>query len=205
MHTRKRRKAESATPNLTPMIDVTFQLLIFFMLCTRFITPQGGFEAELPKKQGLEPMPTDVPDQALTIYCEWSPDAQAGSYVIAQDARGRVAVPDSYLELRNAVPLRAERPARKVERKAEYTRAFDALVASLQQFESQRADLTSYEISFARDPARGAESGTAPWAYVTLAIDAVTKRNQQRVDAGEEPLPVNFKFADSLMRYSTPG
>ncbi|MHC4841980.1 MAG: ExbD/TolR family protein, partial [Planctomycetota bacterium] len=36
---RKKKKRENdakASPDLTPMIDVTFQLLIFFILCTRF-------------------------------------------------------------------------------------------------------------------------------------------------------------------------
>jgi biopolymer transport protein ExbD len=204
MHTRKRRQGESATPNLTPMIDVTFQLLIFFMLCTRFITPQGGFDAELPRKQGLDPTLAELPDEPLTIYCEWEPGAQAGSYVVAIASRARLAVADSYLAIGDVVPLPSETTGQKHDRKAEYTRVFDALVSGLAQYERQPGNPTSYEISFAQDPARGAAYGTAPWAYVTLAIDAVTKRNKQRAHAGEPALPVNFKFADSRMRFSTP-
>jgi hypothetical protein len=205
MRTRKRRQDERATPNLTPMIDVTFQLLIFFLLCTRFTTPQGGFDAELPNKHGLDPTLAEVPGEPLTIYCQWDPRAQAGSYVVALASRARLAVADSYLAMGDVVPLLSEPADRKRDRKAEYTRVFDALVSGLIQFERQSGEPTSYEISFAQDAARGAASGTAPWAYVTLAIDAVTQRNKQRADADQPALPVNFKFADSQMRFFTPG
>jgi hypothetical protein len=79
-----------------------------------------------------------------------------------------------------------------------------ALVAALEQYEHGAGSaVESYEISFARDASRGAASGTAPWAFVTLAIDAATKRNIARKKSeGRAVLPINFKFADALQRYS---
>jgi len=38
--------------DLTPMIDIVFNLLIFFMLSTKFIVPEGMIEAFLPKDKG---------------------------------------------------------------------------------------------------------------------------------------------------------
>ena len=45
---RKSRKSdEKASPDLTPMIDVTFQLIIFFMVVTQ-ITTQDNVSLRLP-------------------------------------------------------------------------------------------------------------------------------------------------------------
>lgn len=38
--------------DLTPMIDIVFLLLIFFMTATKFRTPEGVIEAFLPKDKG---------------------------------------------------------------------------------------------------------------------------------------------------------
>lgn len=45
---RKTKKRTLATPDLTPLIDVVFLLLIFFMLVTTF-DKYGSFKLELPK------------------------------------------------------------------------------------------------------------------------------------------------------------
>jgi biopolymer transport protein ExbD len=54
---RKKRNADaSATEmDLTPMIDVTFLLLIFFLLGTKFKEPEGKLIAFLPKDKGPPP------------------------------------------------------------------------------------------------------------------------------------------------------
>ena len=41
--------ADELTLNLTPMIDVIFQLLIFFMVATAFLDPERELEVELPE------------------------------------------------------------------------------------------------------------------------------------------------------------
>lgn len=42
--------------NMTPMIDVVFQLLIFFMLATTYIDPEKALELKLPEAEsGTEP------------------------------------------------------------------------------------------------------------------------------------------------------
>ena len=51
----KRRLATQSTPNLIPMIDVVFQLVVFFMVSTTFIiTP--GISLVLPSSQTAEPV-----------------------------------------------------------------------------------------------------------------------------------------------------
>lgn len=40
--------ADKITSQMTPMIDVVFQLLIFFMLTLKIITPEGDFNINMP-------------------------------------------------------------------------------------------------------------------------------------------------------------
>ncbi|MBE9536049.1 MAG: biopolymer transporter ExbD [Proteobacteria bacterium] len=49
----KRNKRDEAPPDITPMIDVVFLLLIFFMLSTTFIV-QPGINISLPKSSAEE-------------------------------------------------------------------------------------------------------------------------------------------------------
>jgi biopolymer transport protein ExbD len=50
-----RREAMDEEPELmmTPMVDIVFQLLIFFMLACRFRTTDGQLNAFLPKNRGM--------------------------------------------------------------------------------------------------------------------------------------------------------
>lgn len=49
-------EADELVLNLTPMIDVVFLLLIFFMVATTFLDPEREIEVELPTAEsGAEP------------------------------------------------------------------------------------------------------------------------------------------------------
>ena len=50
---------EIPKPNMTPMIDVVFQLLVFFLVSMKFKTLDMKIEADLPKDVG--PSPEIVP------------------------------------------------------------------------------------------------------------------------------------------------
>ena len=51
---------------LTPMIDVIFQLLLFFLVTIKFPTYEGLLKAFLPKAATNPPPPEEMPDQAFT-------------------------------------------------------------------------------------------------------------------------------------------
>jgi biopolymer transport protein ExbD len=58
MARKRRRDAEEVAAeetNMTPMIDVVFQLLIFFMLTMHFKEVEGKLLSQLPKDKGLAP------------------------------------------------------------------------------------------------------------------------------------------------------
>jgi biopolymer transport protein ExbD len=201
-HRKKHKNKETGKADLTPMIDVTFQLLIFFILCTRFKVEERNHMVELPKDEGLSSAPS-VPKEQVTIYCQWDPQAKANTYVVALDARMRRAVEDSYAEIGQLVIFPSDNPATVREKKARYGRVFHNLVEQVEHYIANTgAEIEKLEISFAMDATAGASSGTAPWMFVSLAIDAAAQVNMNRENRGVEPLPVTFKFADSLERFS---
>lgn len=46
----------SAEPNLIPLLDIVFQLLMFFMMCVNFVTEQVNEEVKLPESQSATAM-----------------------------------------------------------------------------------------------------------------------------------------------------
>jgi biopolymer transport protein ExbD len=45
-----------ADPNLTPLLDVVLQLLMFFLMCVNFVTRQVNESIQLPVMQSARPM-----------------------------------------------------------------------------------------------------------------------------------------------------
>src|SRR5260370_39985963 len=48
--------AIKAEPNLTPLLDVVLQLLMFFMMCVNFVSEQVNEHIQLPVAQSARPM-----------------------------------------------------------------------------------------------------------------------------------------------------
>src|SRR5437763_12555861 len=43
-------------PNLVPLLDLVFQLIMFFMICVNFVSEQVTNEIKLPQSQSARPM-----------------------------------------------------------------------------------------------------------------------------------------------------
>lgn len=68
--TKKKAKLEEAKMDLTPMIDVTFLLLVFFMLASKFKTQEGQILSYLPKDRGQASASSkDVTE--TRVYVDW--------------------------------------------------------------------------------------------------------------------------------------
>jgi len=68
-----RTEGERVEMNMTPMTDVCFQLIIFFMLSLRFFSPEGDFNVKMPLS-GPSEGPAD-PNQLPTIKVRLLADA----------------------------------------------------------------------------------------------------------------------------------
>ena len=64
MNIREDTGSEEFVVNLTPMIDVVFLLLIFFMVATTFLDPEREIEVELPTAQSAGE-PERIPDEIV--------------------------------------------------------------------------------------------------------------------------------------------
>ncbi|MCE9636378.1 MAG: biopolymer transporter ExbD [Planctomycetes bacterium] len=53
--------------NMTPMIDVVFQLIVFFIVSMKFKSLDMKIEAELPKECGMVPGPARPPDPKVDV------------------------------------------------------------------------------------------------------------------------------------------
>jgi len=72
-------------PPLTPMIDVTFQLLLFFLLTFTFRQAEGLIPGSLPGHQGVaqdDPVPPIVIDVVVPLDMV---NADAGAFLIEND------------------------------------------------------------------------------------------------------------------------
>ena len=64
MRIREDDAAEDMVLNLTPMFDVVFLLLIFFMVATTFLDPEREIDIELPQAESGNPL-EEEPDEVL--------------------------------------------------------------------------------------------------------------------------------------------
>ena len=80
MSRRKKKKgsrfvSEEVELDLTPMIDIVFNLLIFFMCATKFRTPEGMIESYLPKDKGQAAGTPQIDLNEVRIKLLWYDDS----------------------------------------------------------------------------------------------------------------------------------
>ena len=72
-------KAEKIAPQMAPMIDVVFQLLIFFMLTLKIILPEGEFGINMPPAQASDSQTDDPLMTEMKIRVLAAPDGSLGA------------------------------------------------------------------------------------------------------------------------------
>ena len=75
--------------NLTPMIDIVFLLIIFFMVGTRFSEIEQQYDVELPTAAAVEPM-TSRPDAIILNVARSGDVAIGGETVDLQELKTRL-------------------------------------------------------------------------------------------------------------------
>lgn len=69
--------------NMTPMIDVVFQLMIFFMLTLKIATPEGDFSINMPQP-GVEKVDLPEPISDVRVRLTASPDGSLAELKIGR-------------------------------------------------------------------------------------------------------------------------
>lgn len=90
---RKRRKRkqpilEDMVMDITPMIDVVFQLLIFFMVATKFKTLEGKLLAYLPKDKGLKNVKVEEQKLPIRVTLTWNVATRQAKVYVGQSFTG---------------------------------------------------------------------------------------------------------------------
>ena len=69
-----KRVIEESELEMTPMIDIVFQLLIFFLLSAKFIALEGQLSSYLPKDRGLQASFSKIEPDEVIFFLEWVAD-----------------------------------------------------------------------------------------------------------------------------------
>ena len=83
---------EKCEPNMTPLLDLVLQLVMFFMICTNFVTEQTSAGINLPEAIAAKPLEKNVND---VIYLNVFKD---GKVEIGKDKYDNVATLRSFMD-----------------------------------------------------------------------------------------------------------
>jgi len=72
-------QADKLEMNMTPMIDVCFQLIIFFMLSLRLLSPEGDFGVKMPLASPRQALPDDSQTPPIKVRLRANADGGLAS------------------------------------------------------------------------------------------------------------------------------
>jgi biopolymer transport protein ExbD len=84
---------------MTPMIDIVFQLLVFFIMTFKIVTPEGDFNIKMPLASS-ESIPQEEPIESQTLVVRLLSGANGG---LAGINLGQRTLPTSFDALRSEV------------------------------------------------------------------------------------------------------
>lgn len=69
MKLRSPRRVDTIELQMTPMIDIVFQLLVFFIMTFKIVMPEGDFNIRMPPPSSANPNPPEFPTLKLRMTC----------------------------------------------------------------------------------------------------------------------------------------
>ena len=149
---RKRKKKdrpvlEDMIMDITPMIDVVFQLLIFFMVAAKFKTLEGKLLAYLPKDKGLKNVKVEEQKLPIRVTLTWNVATRQAKVYVGQSFTG-IADQGGLAAAKKKVRQIKATGTEKAEIDADNKIPFRYVVETLNMLISSRLK----EISFAASP-----------------------------------------------------
>lgn len=77
---------EEVELQMTPMIDIVFQLLIFFIMTFKIAMPEGDFNIRMPPASTAPTMVEDIPLPPITVRLTAGPDGRIASIQMGERA-----------------------------------------------------------------------------------------------------------------------
>lgn len=164
--TAKNMANEEAKVDMTPMIDITFLMLIFFM-CNRFKSYENKLDSQLPTDEGLSASSVPTPVQQLRI-----------SIRLLSGSKDKVQLQPDPSD-NNFKPI--------------YWRDGDS--GKDQMFKELRDQIRN-GFRYIGDKIEVAPDAAVPFEYVALTIDAIHAAQKDKPDEGpEKKKKITFKAA----------
>lgn len=85
---------------MTPMIDIVFQLLVFFIMTFKIVTQEGDFNIKMPQAAPRAGSPEENFTPPLEVKLEANPDGTIAN-IVAQDLSGDVSYGTNFNALRD--------------------------------------------------------------------------------------------------------
>jgi len=193
MGKRRSRLASKIDINMTPMIDVVFQLLTFFMLTLKTVIVEGDFNIKMPLGASAGAA-EDIPLPPLTVRMEATPEGGLAGVrlgergMVGPELLGELAASEAAIE--SALAAARTDPAGLARARQARQTAIDTLVATIQAgildtFGDDPAKAEDAELELDCDP--GLE-----YDYVVSAITAASG-----IVRGDDVIPLiqKIKFA----------
>jgi biopolymer transport protein ExbD len=208
-----RKKIEENTPGeppMTPMIDVIFQLLIFFMVTLKFSTQEGKILSQLPKDKGLGPSDVTNPEinEVKIIFCADGSETGLKKHFENKGAHDH----ESNKNLsRQRTTLMVERQSIGVVTLSAVGKSSDpAKIRENQKFYDMTAEQAArlYEsLSSSSDPTKKAPvkidpDSEVPFEHVLGVVNALKKRKVDNLEYEGNPRLTRY-FGDELKKAQT--
>ena len=80
----QRHADEEIELQMTPMIDIVFQLLIFFIMTFKIVAPEGDFNIKMPRDAPSDQLPPDTQLPPIKITLRAAPDGSLAAIQYGQ-------------------------------------------------------------------------------------------------------------------------
>jgi hypothetical protein len=152
MAKRESKLASKIPIDMTPMIDVVFQLLTFFMLTLKTVVVEGDFNIRMPLGASAAPA-DDVPIPPLVLKMTATPEGRlagvqmGGKSIAGQDLLGELGGADAMLEAAGGDKTGLAQAKKAKEQAAKrLTAAIQAQIVQSFGNDLSRAELTELEL-----------------------------------------------------------
>ncbi len=173
---------EETELNMTPMIDIVFQLIIFFLLSLKFKTIDQRIESMLPRNKGLRPTPEFAPPEdkiKLKLFRREIATPESAYTLVRIDNADRYKLPAGW----------KGRVRESPERVAEYDRVVGTVKQKIEErlaVYGNNPDTVKGEI--VAPPPRG---GSVPHGDVVALLDAFLQLGMTNVEFEGQMTPLN--------------
>jgi biopolymer transport protein ExbD len=182
---RKSDENEAFALNLTPMIDVVFQLIIFFMCAMKFKTLEKKIEAFLPKDRGLAKTPDRIEEKVtIKVVIKQGQNEGVPHFYLFNEDVGRTAADNGVGRLRSDAKL-ARNAAEIKKYEAEHRAFWDRYIEPKIKLLQQRIDDT-----YKRDPTLPGQIDADAYVrheYVIAVLDAFMEAGMTEITFVGEP------------------